>query len=80
MERVNEAVEVLVRFTQGKMKIVRFYWHGRVHDVIRTTIKIERKDGSREFWCFGIETKTMVGELAMEKASFNWKLVGVANA
>lgn len=78
MERVNEAVEVLARFSLGKMSVLRFWWRGRTYEVKRTTIKIERKDGGREFWCFGVETKTMVCELAMEKANLKWRLVGVA--
>jgi hypothetical protein len=80
MERVNEKIEVLARFSQGKMQILRFTWRDRAYDVIRTTIKIERFDAGREFWCFGVQTKTMVAELAMEKANLVWRLVGVAGA
>jgi hypothetical protein len=78
MERVDEMVEVLVRFARGQMQILRFYWQGRTHEVVRTTIRLERKDGGREFWCFGVETQTLVAELALEKAKLIWRLVGVA--
>ena len=79
MERMNELVEVLARFANGQMQILRFYWRGRTYEVVKTTIKLERTDGGRQFWCFGVQTKTMVAELAMEKANLMWRLVGVAN-
>ena len=67
-------IGVDVSFWGEKIYPTRFMFNGRRYEIKRITVRFERKDGGREFLCFGVETSGALAELRMDKSNFTWKL------
>jgi hypothetical protein len=67
-------IGVEVSFWGEKIYPVRFMLNGRRYEIKRVVIRFERKDGGREFLCFGVDTGGAMAELRMDKRNFEWKI------
>ncbi len=74
MENVNERVNVLVKFFEGKTTPTLFEWRGRSYQIKRISLIFDRSDGGKRFLCFAVDTGNMMAELAMNREDFAWKI------
>ena len=72
MEHVNERVNVLVKFFDGKTTPTLFEWRGRSYQIKRISLIFDRSDGGKKFLCFAVDTGSMMAELAMDSFNLNW--------
>ncbi|KKT97424.1 MAG: hypothetical protein UX80_C0009G0032 [Candidatus Amesbacteria bacterium GW2011_GWA2_47_11b] len=71
-------MEIVVRFSQGKVKPETFWWNGREYQVERIPLIFERKDGGRKYLCFSVDCGGMIAELVMDKEDLTWRLIKCA--
>ncbi|MFN8178128.1 MAG: hypothetical protein U0167_09370 [bacterium] len=59
VEKVQEPIEVLSRFVEGKIQPVRFRWRGRVFTITRVTSAWMRREGEQRehFFSVGVGTR-----------------------
>ncbi len=67
-------MEVVVRFSQGKVKPEVFWLNGREYRVRDITLVFERSNGGRKYLCFAVDTGGMMAELVMDKQNFSWRV------
>ena len=68
-------VRVIVEFSEGKVKPVRFWRGMREYEVKNVPMIFERSDGGRKYMCFAVDTGGMMAELAMDCQSYQWLVV-----
>lgn len=71
---INERVEVLVRFGEGKVIPVSFEWKNREYRVKSVPLIFERSDGGRKYLCFSVETGGMMVELRWDLQNFQFSI------
>ncbi len=54
-ESLNDTVDVLTAFVDGKVQPLRFRWKGRILRVRKVTGRWSRQEGQRVIQCFAIE-------------------------
>lgn len=70
-------IGVDVSFWGQKIYPTRFMTEGRRYEIKRVMIRFERKDGGREFLCFGVDTGGAIAELQMDKTDLSWRLASM---
>ena len=78
VEKVQEPIEVLSRFVEGKIQPVRFRWRGRVYTVstIASTWLRRSADGREHFFSVGAGTREHY-ELRYRPQTSQWTLENV---
>jgi len=76
MENVNERVNVLVKFFDGKTSPTLFEWRGRSYQIKRISLIFDRTDGGKRFLCFAVDTGGMMAELVFNRQDLNWTMTG----
>ena len=69
---VNEAIEVLVHFSQGQFKPFRFLWNKRVFNIQRITTSYKSKDGGVLKYFFAVESQHNLYEISYTTANQSW--------
>ncbi|HTK30389.1 MAG TPA: hypothetical protein VL332_00375 [Candidatus Saccharimonadaceae bacterium] len=54
-ESLNDPVDVLTSFVDGRMEPLRFRWNGRVVRIARITGRWSRREGQNVIQCFAVE-------------------------
>jgi len=67
-------MRVIVEFSEGKVKPVRFWRGMREYEVKNVPMIFERQDGGRRYMCFAVDTGGIMAELVMDKESLDWRM------
>jgi hypothetical protein len=74
-ETLNDAVDVLVVFTEGRIRPLRFRWKGRVIRIGRVTGEWTRREGANRLSHFSVEAQgTETFELCYDPRGLSWKI------
>jgi hypothetical protein len=78
VEKVQEPIEVLSRFVEGKVHPVRFRWRGRVFTVSRIASAWQQREGDRRehFFSVGAGSREQY-ELSYRPETSQWTLENV---
>jgi hypothetical protein len=78
VEKVQEPIEVLSRFVEGKVQPVRFRWRGRVFTVSSIASAWQRRDGEHRehFFSVGAGSREQY-ELSYRPDTSQWMLENV---
>jgi hypothetical protein len=78
IEKVQEPIEVLSRFVEGKVQPMRFRWRGRVFTVSRITSTWMKRVGDQRahFFSVGVGTHDHY-ELSFQPRSCQWTLENI---
>lgn len=78
VEKVQEPIEVLSRFVEGKIQPVRFRWRGRVYTVSRIVSAWRRRNGDEpeHFFSVGAGSREHY-ELCYRPQTSQWTLENV---
>lgn len=78
IEKVQEPIEVLSRFVEGKVQPMRFRWRGRVFTVARITSTWMKRVGDQRahFFSVGVGTREHY-ELSFQPRSCQWTLENI---
>lgn len=77
MEQINERVNVLVKFFEGKTTPTLFEWRGRSYQIKRISMTFDRSDGGKKFMCFAVDTGGMMAELALDRWDLTWTMKSI---
>lgn len=78
MERLNEPVNVLVRFIDGKFEPTRFSWNGRMHKISDVTGRWATTEGNYKIYHFSVVSDSQTYyELSLQTRNMDWTLRGV---
>jgi hypothetical protein len=74
-ESLNDPVDVLTVFVEGRMEPLRFRWKGRVVRVARITGRWTRREGQARIQCFAVENSAADSyELCYDPRGQRWLL------
>ena len=74
-EAVNDSVDVLTAFVDGKIRPLRFRWRGRVVRVRKVTGAWTRREGATLLQCFAVEGGASdTYELTFDPRGSKWTL------
>ncbi len=78
IEKVQEPVEVLGRFHEGKIQPLRFRWRGRVFTITETTGTWVKRAGEHRvhYFSVGVGTRDYY-ELSYQARTSNWFLENI---
>lgn len=78
VEKVQEPIEVLSRFVEGKIQPVRFRWRGRVFTVSRVSSAWMRREGEQHEHYFSVGAGTRESyELCYRPQTSQWTLENI---
>lgn len=78
MERLNEPVNVVARFRDGKFEPTRFVWNGRMHKIAGVTGRWATSEGQYRVYHFSVVSDTdAYYEIEMNTRNMEWLLRGV---
>lgn len=69
MELLEQAT---ITFSKGKINPVSFRWYGRDYEVSNINLIFNRRDGTRKYLCFAIDTSGMSVELRLDTGDLHW--------
>jgi hypothetical protein len=74
-ESLNDPVDVLTAFSEGKLQPLRFRWHGRVVRVSRVSGQWTRREGQALLRYFAVESQAGESyELCFDPRDARWTL------
>lgn len=74
-ESLNDPVDVLTAFVEGRIEPLRFRWKGRVVRVARITGRWSRREGQTRIQCFSVENSAADSyELCYDPRGPRWLL------
>jgi hypothetical protein len=78
IEKIQEPIEVLVKFLEGKIQPMRFRWRGRVFTVSAVTGTWIKRVGEHRVHYFSVGTGTKDSyELSFEARTTRWTLENI---
>ncbi len=73
-ESINEQIDMVGSYTQGKFKPKKFRWHRRVLNIDRITLQSDIKDGGVKKRLFSVVVDKEVYRLEFNRDSEQWWL------
>jgi hypothetical protein len=74
-ESLNEPLDVLTAFVEGRVEPLRFRWGGRIVRVARVTGRWTRREGQTQLQCFSLESTTADSyEISYDPRGPRWNL------
>ena len=78
VQELNEPVEVLTHFQEGRVRPLRFRWRGRVYRVLRVNGSWSRPRGTDQEHHFAVTADNSdTFELVFDTGQFRWRLTRV---
>jgi hypothetical protein len=79
LQEINEPVEVIALFRQGKLSPLKFRWRDQVYRVNRINGSWNRQEGRSRLFHFAVMSEsTDVYELSYNETSLNWRIEKVS--
>ena len=79
LQDINEPVEVIALFRQGKLAPLKFRWRERVYRVNRINGSWNRQEGRSRLFHFAVMSdSTDIYELSYNESSQNWRIEKVS--
>lgn len=73
-EELNEKIEVLVRFNNGKIKPEFFIWKSREYKIRRITYSWQERLGLEIISYFSVDTDPDLYQISFNNTSFRWQI------
>lgn len=73
-EKINEPVEVLVKFNQTKVEPTFFKWRGKTYRVEKINMVHKERLGNDKIYYFSVSDNANFFRLAFSTADLSWKL------
>jgi len=71
---LNEPIECLVQFKNGKIYPLKFTWHNKDYQIKQTNYAWQERLGQAIISCFSVSTGTDNYQLSFNNNSFGWRL------
>ena len=79
IEEIEEPIEVIALFRQGRLSPLKFRWRERVYRVMRVNGTWSRNEGRTRHFHFAVMSDSPdVYELAYDEYSHNWRIKKVS--
>ena len=73
-EKINEPVEVLVRFGKGRVEPARFRWRDRGYDVKKVNFVHKERQGGDKIYYFSVSDDANSFRLAFSTRDLGWTM------
>ncbi len=73
-EKINEPVEVLVKFNKEKVEPTFFKWRGKTYRVEKINLVHKQRDGNDKIYYFSVSDSANFFRLAFFTRDLSWKL------
>ena len=75
LETINEPIEVIAAFKQGKLEPAQFLWQGREILVKKINLAYSSWEGRTKFYYFAVTDSVNYFKLQFNAESLNWTLL-----
>ncbi|MDO8593093.1 MAG: hypothetical protein Q7R92_05005 [bacterium] len=73
-EKINEPVEVLVKFNQAKVEPAFFKWRGKTYRVEKINLVHKERLGNDKIYYFSVSDEVNFFRLAFSTRDLSWRL------
>ncbi|MFA6106803.1 MAG: hypothetical protein WC745_03990 [Patescibacteria group bacterium] len=73
-EKINEPVDVLVKFSQNQVLPTFFKWHGRTYKIDKLNLVHNEKSGDDKIYYFSVSDSLNFFRLAFFTRDLSWRL------
>lgn len=73
-EPIHEKIQVLVEFTNHRLKIISFEWQGREHIVDQINLITKARKGRELVWVYYVSNQGAAYKLRYDTESITWWL------
>jgi hypothetical protein len=74
LEKVDEPIEVLVNFSQGKVMPTFFKWRGKTYGVEKLNLVHKERSGNDKIYYFSVSDKVNYFRLAFFTRDLSWRI------
>lgn len=74
LEKINETVEVLVKFKKQKVIPTQLHWQERVYVIKKVNLVHKNRDGNNLIYYFSVSDNTNFFRLAFFTKDLSWRL------
>ena len=72
---INERIEVICRFEQGKAVPLNFFWHAREITIKKINLSYTKWDGRTKFYYFAVSEGADYFKLQFDSNNLSWTLI-----
>ncbi len=73
-ESLNERIEVLARFKNGKIQPLAFFWNNKEYKIKNITYNWQERRGQEVISYFSVNTGADLYQVSFNNSTFNWHL------
>jgi len=74
LEKINEPVEVLVKFISQKVEPAFFKWRGKTYRIEKINMIHKERDGNDKIYYFSVSDKVNYFRLAFFTRDLSWRI------
>jgi len=75
VEQVNDPIEVIVKFEQGKSTPCRFLWKGGEFNISKVNLTYSVREGRNKIYYFAVSDNNNYFKLQFSTEDLNWRIV-----
>ncbi len=74
LEKINEPIEVLVKFKGRQVLPAKFFWRGKEYEVEKVNLVHQQRQGSDKIYYFSVSDSANFFRLAFFTRDLSWRL------
>jgi hypothetical protein len=75
LEIINESIEVVAIFKQGKVEPVKFLWQDKEYRIKKINLMYSRFEGRTKYYFFAVSDDANYFKLQFDTGGLNWTLL-----